>query len=226
VGVATPYNSCGGGLIPLLPFIEQDNLLKSSLVPNGDANDNRNGVNPTYSQWQGPITTRYGGPGVAVPPYICPSDYTQPPGSGSHSSYGQNGYVFREGQWARNTLRFPASFPDGTSNTILYCDKMAQCNSGNYGGNYWPDWGPIFSSPDEDGTTGPGNVVLPQIQPKSVNGGNVAVCVGDGASSPHTAGINVGLADGSVRFVSGGISATTWWNALNPSDGNVLASDW
>jgi prepilin-type N-terminal cleavage/methylation domain-containing protein len=219
VGVKTPYNSDGGGLIPLLPFIEQDNLYKASLVPNGDNNDNRNGLNPTYSQWTNPIKN------AIVPPYVCPSDYTHTPGLTGHSSYGQNGYVFREGFWAKNTLRFPASFPDGTSNTILYTDKLAQCNSGNYPNNYWPDWGPVFSSPDEDGTTGPGNVILPQIQPRVVNGVQAA-CSGSGASSPHTAGIQCGLGDGSVRFVSGGISNITWWNALCPNDGNVLGSDW
>jgi prepilin-type processing-associated H-X9-DG protein len=53
-----------------------------------------------------------------------------------------------------------------------------------------------------------------------------AACDGGIASSPHTAGINVGLADGSVRFVSGGISTSTWWFALTPSGGEVLGSDW
>src|SRR6202008_4944710 len=62
IGVASASNTDGGGLIPLLPFIEQDNLYKSTLVPNGDLNDNRNGTNPTYSQWQTPLTTRFGSP--------------------------------------------------------------------------------------------------------------------------------------------------------------------
>jgi prepilin-type processing-associated H-X9-DG protein len=160
---------------------------------------------------------------------MCPSDYTQPSGSGSHASYGQNGMVFREGFWARNTLRFPGSFPDGTSNTVLYTDKLAQCNSGNYANNYWPDWGPVFSSPDDGqvhlNQIPPADLITPQIQPKVVSG-QTAACSGNGASSPHTAGINVGLADGSVRFVSGGISAATWWFALTPSGGEVLGSDW
>jgi prepilin-type N-terminal cleavage/methylation domain-containing protein/prepilin-type processing-associated H-X9-DG protein len=225
IGVATPYNSCGGGFIPLLPFIEQDNLFKSALFMTGDRNDNRNGPNPTYTQWQEPITTRYGGPGVAVPVFICPSDYTHPAQSGSHSSYGQNGQVFREGQWAKNTLRFPASFPDGTSNTIFYTDKLAHCNSGSYADNYWPDWGPIMNYPDLGDPTGPTHPAL-QIQPKVQNNSTVAICNGGWTSSPHTAGANVGLADGSVRFVSGGISGSTWWSALTPAGGETLGSDW
>jgi type II secretory pathway pseudopilin PulG len=215
-------NSDGGGLIPLLPFIEQDNLYKSCYVANGDNNDNRNGLNPTYSQWTPTIQQS------KVKTYICPSDYTQSDGQPAHSSYGQNGMVFKEGFWAKNTLRFPASFPDGTSNTILYTDKLSHCSTGNYSNNYWPDWGPVFSSPDDgqvDPNNGPATVVTPQIQPKLLGNGN-ANCTGNGPSSPHTAGIQVGLADGSVRFVSGGISAATWWFALTPGGGETLGSDW
>jgi prepilin-type N-terminal cleavage/methylation domain-containing protein len=213
-------NSDGGGLLPLLPFIEQDNLFKSCLV--GAGVDDRNNFLPTYSQWTPQVQA------AKVKTYICPSDYTQRDGTPAHSSYGQNGMVFREGYWAKDTLRFPASFPDGTSNTILYTDKLAHCNSGNYSDNYWPDWGPVFSSPNDgqvDPNNGPATVVTPQIQPKLLGNGN-ANCTGNGPSSPHTAGIQVGLADGSVRFVSGGISAATWWFALTPGGGETLGSDW
>ena len=42
----------------------------------------------------------------------------------------------------------------------------------------------------------------------------------------HTGGMNVGLADGSVRFLGQGISGTTWWAALTPSGGEPMPSDW
>jgi hypothetical protein len=44
--------------------------------------------------------------------------------------------------------------------------------------------------------------------------------------SPHTGGIQVGLGDGSVRFVSQGVSSTTWWFAITPNRGDVLGADW
>jgi prepilin-type N-terminal cleavage/methylation domain-containing protein len=224
-----PYNACGGMFIPLLPFIEQDNLFKSTLVAAGDANDNRNGPNPTYSQWYGPITTRgtnFGpgsGPGVALKTYICPADPTQPTGSGSHASYGVNGQVFREGFWARNTLQYPASITDGTSNTIFYTDKLAQCNSGNYGNNYWPDWGPIIYSTDEGDPTGP-NLLPPQVTPPLSNG--VGICNGGASSSPHSGGTMASLADGSTRFISQGISSQSMWYALTPNAGDIPGTDW
>jgi prepilin-type processing-associated H-X9-DG protein len=45
-------------------------------------------------------------------------------------------------------------------------------------------------------------------------------------NSPHTGGMNVGLADGSVRMLSHSMSPLTWDYALQPSDGQVLGSDW
>ncbi len=51
-------------------------------------------------------------------------------------------------------------------------------------------------------------------------------CDSDKAQSPHPGGINVCLGDGSVRFLNGSVSATTWANLCDPRDGNPLGSDW
>jgi prepilin-type N-terminal cleavage/methylation domain-containing protein len=221
-----PNNATGGMFLFLLPYIEQQNLYNSTFVANGDNRDNRNGNNPTYSEWQGPITTRFGGTGVFIKTYICPSDYTQSSSSGSMASYGQNGNIFKEGVWAKDTLRYPASITDGTSNTIFFTDKLANCVTGNNPTNYWPDWGPVIASPDEGDPTGPPyNLVFPP-GPQITPSGNPANCNGSIASSPHTAGINVGLGDGSVRFVAQGISTTSWWYAETPNNGEILGPDW
>jgi prepilin-type N-terminal cleavage/methylation domain-containing protein len=44
--------------------------------------------------------------------------------------------------------------------------------------------------------------------------------------TPHPGVLMAGLGDGSVRTVSTSISWTTWNYACNPSDGNVLGTDW
>jgi prepilin-type processing-associated H-X9-DG protein len=44
--------------------------------------------------------------------------------------------------------------------------------------------------------------------------------------SGHSAGMNVGLGDGSVRFVTSAVTPATWANACDPRDGQVLGSDW
>jgi hypothetical protein len=52
-------------------------------------------------------------------------------------------------------------------------------------------------------------------------------CVpGSVASSSHTAGIQAGMADGSVHFVAQGVSQTTWWYALTCDQGDILGSNW
>jgi prepilin-type processing-associated H-X9-DG protein len=226
----SPNNATGGVLFFLLPYIEQQNIYNASYFPNGDNNDNRNGANATYSEWSSAVTSSL------IKTYNCPSDYTMTPSKTAHSSYGVNGNVFREGFWAKNTLRYPASLTDGTSNTIFFTEKLADCNSGNYSDNYWPDWGPIMSSPDEDfpftgppynTTFPPGPQITPTVGacPANVNG-PCANCNGAVASSPHTAGINVGMADGSVHFTAQGISQTSWWFALTPNNGDILGPDW
>lgn len=45
-------------------------------------------------------------------------------------------------------------------------------------------------------------------------------------SSQHTNGVNVGLCDGSVRFVSNAISLTTWQALGTRNGGETLGSDW
>jgi prepilin-type N-terminal cleavage/methylation domain-containing protein len=219
-------NSNGGIFLHILPFLEQDNLFKASYIANDQqSGDGRNGPNPTYSQWVPTVK------GAIVKTYVCPSDYTQGYINGgqyanqgnAYSSYGANGQIFRQGygQWGGSYSRFPASIQDGTSNTIFFTDKLSQCDTGDYYSNWWPDWGPIISSSELGDPTGP-SAPGPQIRPPGVP----AACNGGIASSPHTAGINTGLGDGSVRFVSGSISTTTWWYALTPAGGEVLASDW
>jgi hypothetical protein len=39
-------------------------------------------------------------------------------------------------------------------------------------------------------------------------------------------GIDVALADGSVRLVTARVSPQTWNAAMHPSDGQVLGNDW
>jgi len=216
----TPNNSTGGTFLHILPYIEQDNLFKSSYVANGDDNDNRNGNVATYSQW--PLEWN-GSARVKI--YVCPADPTNNPGYVPYSSYGINGQVFREGYWARDTLRYPASIGDGTSNTIFYTEKemvTMNTNGDPYNYNNWPDWGPIIASSDHNDPLGP--VQVPQIRPP-VSGG-AAVADDWRASSPHTAGINAAMGDGSVHFVSGAISGNTWWAALTPNSQDLLGPDW
>jgi len=221
VQLQVAYQSDGGTFLHILPYIEQDNLYKASLV--GAGVDDRNGYQPTYSQWTSPIQNS------KIKTFICPSDYTFA-GRGNplaRTSYGVNGQVFRVNYagWGGSELKlYPAGIPDGTSNTIFYTEKLSNtynctgcCN--NYCDNYWPDWGPIISSSDCSEPTGV--AAMFQTNCAKLTGG-VSLCDGNRASSPHSTGINIALGDGSVRFISAGVNPSTWWAAMTPDIGEVI----
>ena len=204
----------------LFPYIEQDNIYKQT-TPNGYAGGQ-------YFQ--------------VIKTYLCPSDpssqngKSMTPYGGANfwgaGNYGGNFYIF--GNPANGTPygenRIPASIPDGTSNTIFFAEMYATC--GNFGtinpcwGSLWADsnsiWRPGFNlGPGKSGRVGYPAAPLFQVQPKMTT-----TCDPTRPQSPHTAGIMVGLGDGSVRFVSQGVSATTWARACDPQDGQTLGSDW
>jgi hypothetical protein len=107
----------------------------------------------------------------------------------------------------------PASFPDGTSNTIVFAERYQMCkgNPCAWGYSSLYTWAPMFAfytkgkfqnAPRQDDC----NPALPQ--------------------SADSSGIQVALGDGSARMVNESISPETWWNATDPADGNPLGSDW
>jgi hypothetical protein len=106
-------------------------------------------------------------------------------------------------------------FPDGTSTTILVAEKYARCGAG---GGLWGRptadlWQPTFAAWSREKF---------QVRPSDP----ATPCNPHLASTPFAGGINVGLADASVRAVSAGVSASTWWAACTPAGGEVLGSDW
>jgi prepilin-type N-terminal cleavage/methylation domain-containing protein len=263
-GTISGVPSYGTPFYHILPFLEQQNIsngVTNYLVPLGFA---------CSDAWQAgnwsttPITI-----------YACPSDPTNSNGQSNNFPFGSSGFGLPGGvcsyacnaqAFGQNQLtgtssppnyqvtqlmaanRIPASFPDGTSTTILYTEKLAVCGTPHVNG-WWSDgignwdlgWvnGGNFSIPpwfvtgptiyDGNGVVGLdyfspviGVVYLSyfQIQPTQ------ATCNYQMPSTGHTAVILAGLADGSVRSVAQGTSPTTWWLALVPNDGLPMPQDW
>jgi prepilin-type N-terminal cleavage/methylation domain-containing protein/prepilin-type processing-associated H-X9-DG protein len=201
-----------------------------------------------------------------IPNYQCPSD----PSLGNcidwckgDASYAGNFQVFggsqnanthpyRSSNWLTvwdGNARIPATFTDGTSNTILFAEKYSRCNGvHNPAGTWWmrgvmhgagtPLGGGDDSYPGDrlsavfgggvgnDGTRWlQGTASIFQVLPPNFLA-YPGPCDGRRASSGHTGGMNVGLGDGSVRFLAQGISPTTWWLACVPNDGLPMGADW
>jgi prepilin-type N-terminal cleavage/methylation domain-containing protein len=163
-----------------------------------------------------------------------PNSYGDPEGHYAWESppRGLGALVVHEGR-----PRLASTFQSGTSNTILFAEKYARCilNSPSLrGGTYWAYWDAWNTSPPHFGPYHAGfaidyfnpNGIGPEskfvVQPTPWNGN----CDPTRASTAHPGGIQVGLADGSVRTLSASISGVTWWNACKPWNNIPLASDW
>jgi prepilin-type N-terminal cleavage/methylation domain-containing protein len=221
------------GLFYLYPFLEQQNL---------------------YNQFAGNCFMGFWNAQVQVVPktYICPADSSwQSPQANYHNygnlclvSYALNAAALGEYGYGWNmAATYPpgptttplagnssyratlsAGFPDGASNTLLSFDRYAII--GPYS-SPTINWINYCWEPSDAGTNAPvlydftdQLTLVPQV--------GVPPLIADPrrATSGHTAVCTVGLADGSVRFVTPAISPTTWSHALTPMDGNPLGSDW
>jgi prepilin-type N-terminal cleavage/methylation domain-containing protein/prepilin-type processing-associated H-X9-DG protein len=263
-------------LFHLLPYIEQDNVWKMAAWLDYNASVGQSNPNQGTTVNVGIIWPTWDSVNIGnytwlrqtkISIYRCPSD-----GSLTNcldwcdgdASYAGNFQVFG-GAVNTNTppsltnyqtvwdgrAKIAATFVDGTSNTIVFAEKLSRCDgTGSPGGNWWMRGvlhgakslgggddsypGDRLSSVFGGGIGADGVVFLSgpasifQVAPakpayQANNGGQ---CDRRVASSPHTNGMNVGLGDGSVRFLGASISPNTWWQALTPAGGEVLNSDW
>ena len=193
-----PNNGYGPCLFHMAPYIEQQNLYKASFTKVGDT--------PVYASWKAA--------GRPVKVYMAPGDPTSDPKSDRTS------YLANELALPETSARFPASFPDGTSNTILFAECYSEATDRiSWDGKqhvwktarrWWdnPTWKPVLGD-------------LPFQPAPAKDAASVTLPQGFTA-----AGLNVALADGSVRLVSSQISDVTFFYACHPSDGNPLGNDW
>jgi prepilin-type N-terminal cleavage/methylation domain-containing protein len=253
MGFHPPANNgvWGQTFFHLLPYVEQDNLYRSSLgsvpfpPPLGPTTIHYPGNNNVYKQ--------------PVPIFLCPSDPSVGPGGvvtvngipWGACSYAASAMAvgINDPPGPQGKARIPADFPDGTSNTILFAEKYARCVSNCMplavadGGNLWAycpspyvNLPPPMNGPPKPFhpafalglwvSKGAPNAIGPgsifQVQPSPFLGN----CDPTRASTAHTGGILVGMVDGSVRTLAPSLSGVTWWAAVTPSGGEVLGSDW
>ncbi len=245
----------GPAVFHLLPHLEQNNLVVSS--PRDAAGNyssfDPNGRNTAYST------------GVKV--LLCPSDPSIGPDGVADfggelpqwprwgaSCYAVNYAAFGGGydangnpnRW-QGSATLSASFPDGTSSTILFAEKYAVCTmasgrlhdvavphapfvitlppSASLGGSVWawPNADATCSPTFASFTNGPGS----KYQDRPVNDQihMEYLCDPSRAATGHTAGIQVGLADGSVRSLAPSIPPDVWWALCTPAGNEIIAAN-
>lgn len=219
----------------LLPFIEQDAvyLLFTS--------------NPTTFF----VAKGTGMPTTEIKSYLCPTDTTLKVASlqapvGLLSSYGANAMVFGtpitknaataavSSTLAATTggTKYPSDIADGTSNTIMWTDKLAYCDQTTLGtgGTVWAENGSVIGAAFEPFTPPYNTTITPNTAagqlPYQTDVAGSSQCNYFNPSSGHTAALMVGMGDGSVRPVTAGTSAATFDQAMIPNDQTPLGSDW
>jgi hypothetical protein len=148
--------------------------------------------------------------GRVYPLFIDPQDLSAPDHlylkSVATTNYAANWRAFRDGK-----VRFPASFTDGTSNTLMFTTRLQICNDTPTAWAYSDiyTWTPMF---------GYYSTAKFQISPKQTD------C---DPQLPQTYfnGIQIGICDGSVRVASVGISPMTWHCLIEPADGLTINED-
>jgi prepilin-type N-terminal cleavage/methylation domain-containing protein len=148
-----------------------------------------------------------------------------------------------------NKSTLAASFPDGSSNTVLFAEKYAGCDSvSSPGGNWWMR-GIFHPSQGGSPSTSAAQDSFPGDRLSAVFGGGISrdgallqgvqskfqvrpklpfTPVAQGgecdrrlASTSHQA-MQLAMTDGSVRSVDGSVDPALWWAALTPESGDQL----
>jgi prepilin-type processing-associated H-X9-DG protein len=249
-GGAKFNGSFGTVFFHLLRYIERGNLYETTYI-----SSSYGGTYPcTFTFITGthdsrtPVTD-LGGTVVAT--YVCPSDDSQPyvlPNWGwAGSCYASNFQVFGnstdsigyadccdaagvalwQGDKRMRDIR------DGTSNTLLFVEKLANCNQtgpwgptmqyspdGLSGATLWARWdGLDFSQPVFAAfTLGPASMFQNTPSPWTYPG----PCNPTLASTPHPGTMNACFADGSVQSLSSSLNGAVWWALCTPAGSEVI----
>jgi prepilin-type N-terminal cleavage/methylation domain-containing protein/prepilin-type processing-associated H-X9-DG protein len=114
--------------------------------------------------------------------------------------------------WMRGVYHGTAAFSGATSNNDSYPgDRVsAVFGGGRAGDGTWWYTGNANN-----------NWAMFQVQPQNVTA-QTGPCDRGLASGYHPSGINVGLCDGSVRFLSSSVTPINWWASLTRAGGEVI----
>jgi len=158
--------------------------------------------------------------------------FTDPFGAGCELNVANNPGT-KKALFNWNVRRKISDVSDGTSNTSAFSELIQpQTNTNDLRGMWMGDLsaaythmrGPNSAVPDRLLSGGYCNSTKPQTPCDGSSPCWSTLIVS--ARSYHTGGVNVCLADGSVRFVNNGIDVTVWQNVASIDGGEVLTGNW
>jgi prepilin-type N-terminal cleavage/methylation domain-containing protein len=238
----------GNPFFHLLPFIEQEDLYRRSLVTAPFAH-----FSSTYHYGVAPDATAR----QVVKTYLCPSDPSVPadklvsdPSVGIHEPFAVCSYAFNFQVFAyypQDSGHAPAgqlvdyggfrggadfaTITDGLSNTLLFAEKYARCftasgpptfGPGTERGSLWAWWHTGWVYYPRFGWQTWWNTGAGPASKFQVRPtpflGPSSKCDGARAQTAHQA-MMVVLADASVRSLSANLDPVTWWHLCTPQDG-------
>jgi prepilin-type N-terminal cleavage/methylation domain-containing protein len=223
----------------LFPYVEQQNVYLTAIAPLAPGVD------------AGAVRGSSGVFGnLPMKVFLCPSDSSTSSGLTVYRD-GNNGITYAACNYAHNlalyatnpikTVNFSqppnqtvnfyqaaytiGTIPDGTSNTISFAERIGNCGTDFSSTRDLPTQTHAQVNTSSFGIQvliggAAANLPLPQFGVKQTT------CTGRSATSGHPSVMVVGLVDGSVRTMSSGVSQLTFWQLVNPADGQPVGSDW
>jgi prepilin-type N-terminal cleavage/methylation domain-containing protein len=221
-------NAFGPVHFHILPYMEQDNLYNST--------------KQQWNSWNGKFPPTYplyywNANGHTIKTYLASADPTPQLDGSDRISYAYNGDVFtdRLNGW-RSDLRYPASYSDGVTNTIIYAEQYSQWS--------WTlPWNGQVNTVDRKWYSGPNTFYgfdvnanwnwttfnpswygIPRTPPFQVRP-KLNQTQLDYAQSFATAGLNVAFMDGRVQLINSAISGQTFMALCTPASGDLPGND-
>ena len=198
----------------LLPFIEQANLYNQ------------------YTQGQGDDQ-------AVVPTFVSPADPSKPNPPKGVQNFPANLRVFSTkgertkfdapmpalGKVEPGNAAIPRSFPDGTSNTIVFGTRYGVCGEGGsrYASAPNTNTAAFFGQNAAKGKAKAADMTGTFLLHPAANQCQPTPLMGHAF---WASGIDLALGDGSVRVVTAQVSPQTWNAAMQPNDGMPLGDDW
>ncbi len=233
--------------IPLLPFIEQDNLRRNyDTTTNWDSATNLPLTSLPIKIFQCPSAPNVqrldGDPQTNTWNLVAVTDYAASTGVAAYATNVNTTGAVEPGILQKNTLVRIADVTDGLSNTILVVESAGRpqiwragrpygtvpAQKVNGGGWARPASDLTFQTSTADGTSFPGPCAVNCTNGFDYPTYNMSPFGTEGTAEPygfHTNSLNVLMGDGSVRGVSSGISVYTFAALITRSGAEVIGND-